>query len=400
MKNLLFVSYALPPYLYPQSIQVGRFLNNLKDRYDVHVLCAAENAPPDPTLYPDLYDGIEARKILKVPCASHAPLDYIKNRFFPLLSKCPDLYAGWAKEAYSACLAAFTGTAFDAVITFSFPLSLNNLGRRLKEQYACPWIAHQSDPWADNPFMRYGPVTSRINQAMERASFLEADRLVFTCSEAAAFVQKKYPVLQEKISFINHSFDPALFPAREGHKQPPRIIRYIGGFYGSRTAKPLFDAITKLSPQAKENLRFEIVGANLKTRLLLQKSRLPQDVITATERVHYADSLKLMVESDALLVIDDVQAPLQENNIFFPSKLADYIGSGRPIIGISSPGPTNRILASLGHACYRHDQIDDLVRAFERIAQGNLPVQNPQARRDEYLDTVNSRKLSDIIDHV
>jgi Glycosyl transferases group 1 len=328
----------------------------------------------------------------------HPHLDYIKNRLFPLLSKCPDLYVAWAEDAYRARLAAFHDVAFDAIITFSHPLSLNNLGRRLKEHYACPWIAHQSDPWADNPFMRYSPLTRRINQAMERASFRQADRLVLSCPEAAAFFQAKYPGLREKISFINHSFDPALFPARTGHAQLRKIIRYIGGFYGTRTAKPLFDAIAKLSPQAKSNLRFEIVGANPETRPLLQKAREPQDMIAVTGRVHYAESLKLMVESDVLLVID---APLRGNNIFFPSKLADYIGAGRPIIGISSPGPTDRILASLGHACYRHDRIDDLIQAFERIAQESIPVlHDVQGGREDYLHTVNSRKLSDIIDHI
>jgi glycosyltransferase involved in cell wall biosynthesis len=398
MKKILFISHSMPPYLYPQSIQTGRFLNDLKSRYDVHVLCAGENTPADPTLYPGLYNGIDAAKILKVPYASHAYLDYLKSRLLPLLSKCPDLYAAWAKRAYEACLAAFPGTAFGAIVTFSFPFSLNNLGRSLKNRYVCPWIAHQSDPWADNPFLRYGPLTRPVNRTMERVCFRQADRLAFTCAEAAALYQERYPDLGERISFINHSFDPALFPARSGGGQDRKIIRYIGGFYGDRTAKPLFSAIAKLSPQARRNLRFEIVGANLKTRLLLQKSGLPPDVIAVTGRVNYAESLRLMVESDVLLVID---APLRGNNIFFPSKLADYIGAGRPVIGISSPGPTERILASLGHACYRHDRIDELVGAFERIAQGDIPVPaDVQGRREDYLDTVNGQKLSDIIEHV
>jgi len=38
-KKILFISYALPPYLYPQSIQIGRSLNDLKKIYDVHILC-------------------------------------------------------------------------------------------------------------------------------------------------------------------------------------------------------------------------------------------------------------------------------------------------------------------------------------------------------------------------
>jgi hypothetical protein len=43
--------------------------------------------------------------------------------------------------------------------------------------------------------------------------------------------------------------------------------------------------------------------------------------------VGYQESLKLMSEADALLVID---APADQS-VFLPSKLIDYIGAGRPI---------------------------------------------------------------------
>jgi len=51
-----------------------------------------------------------------------------------------------------------------------------------------------------------------------------------------------------------------------------------------------------------------------------------------------------MVTADALLLID---AP-SEFNIFFPSKLADYIGAGRPILGITPPGTSAKIILQSG----------------------------------------------------
>ncbi len=103
-----------------------------------------------------------------------------------------------------------------------------------------------------------------------------------------------------------------------------------------------------------------------------------------------------MKRSDVLLVID---APIERDNIFFPSKLADYIGAERPIIGISSPGPTDRILKSLGYACFRHDQVAELVKAFTSIADNTDEGVKENPARNAYRDSVTAVKLAEIIDN-
>ncbi|MDB5491549.1 MAG: hypothetical protein JWO78_1398 [Micavibrio sp.] len=397
MKKILFISHTLPPYLYPQSIQVGRFLQELKKVYDVHIICDIENTPPDPSLYPDLFDGIAADKILKIPFVYQRYRHQIQNRLLPLFFKRPDIYKSWAEKALAEATAKFSGVKFDAIVTFSFPLSLNLLGQWLKDHFQCKWIAHQSDPWADNPFMHYGPLTRRVNRGLERKAFTAADRLVFTNEEAARFYQKKYAAMKDKITFIDHSFDPALYDPAPPAPSDRKTVRYVGSFYAERTAGPLLDALRRLSPQVRGRLRFEIVGANLKTRLMIQKANLPVDLIGFTGRVNYGESLRLMSQSDVLLVID---APHGAMNIFFPSKLADYIGANRPMIGISPPGPSDRILKSLGYHCYRHDQVAELAEAFENIAAGRyMAAFDAGDRRENYLCAANARKLSEVIDN-
>jgi glycosyltransferase involved in cell wall biosynthesis len=395
-KKILFISHALPPYLYPQSIQIGRFLAGLKKHYDLTVLSADENITPDPTLYPDLYDGIAPDNILRVGYKNHRPLvNHFYNRVLPLIHKRPDLYRGWTERAYQECIARFPQQEFDAIATFSFPLSLNLLGARLKKYYGCQWSAHQSDPWADNPFMHYGPLLRIINNRLEKKCFAQADRLVFTSDEACRFFRKKYPDWRDRISFVDHSFDAALYPEVSPDAGERRIVRYVGGFYGERTARPLLDALAALPQDIQKKLRFEIIGANLKTRLMIQGAGLSPDLIAFTGRVNYAESLALMKRSDALLVID---APIENNNIFFPSKLADYIGAGRPMIGISSPGPTDRILKSMGQQCFRHDQVRELVQAFTAIASEASDVLPITPVRDLYRSSVTVAKLAEIID--
>jgi hypothetical protein len=60
--------------------------------------------------------------------------------------------------------------------------------------------------------------------------------------------------------------------------------------------------------------------------------------------VDYATSLELMASSDLLLVVD---APA-ERSPFLPSKLVEYVGSGRPIAAFSAPGPSADLVRRLG----------------------------------------------------
>jgi hypothetical protein len=51
-----------------------------------------------------------------------------------------------------------------------------------------------------------------------------------------------------------------------------------------------------------------------------------------------------MKSADGLLVID---APA-ETSVFLPSKLIDYVGAGRPVLGITPPGTASTLITSLG----------------------------------------------------
>lgn len=397
MKKILFVSYALPPYLYPQSIQIGRFLKYLKKEYDVHILCAEEtNTLPDPTLYPDIFSGIDQEKILRVPYVFRPYLNYALNRICPVLLKRPDHYANWALTAVKACKAHFSDTEFDAILTFSYPFSLNILGQKLKRHYGCKWLAHQSDPWVDNPSLHLGPVTRRINNWMEKKYYADADSLIFTCVECSDFMKQKHPTLADRVTFVDHSFDPSLYPKPTKREDSPKIIRYIGNFYGKRTVKPLLRALPLLSEEARKNLHFEVVGANIKTKMIIKRANLPQGLLSVTGSVNYQESLRLMVESDAVMMID---APYKKHNILFPCKLADYIGANRPILGICSVGPTQRILDSLGYASYRHEQTEDIAQALEKISLGEYGHKDglTEEKRRPYLETENSRKFIEIV---
>jgi glycosyltransferase involved in cell wall biosynthesis len=267
----------------------------------------------------------------------------------PVINKTPDVFKKWRAGVFRAVDEIRSENSFDALVTFGAPMSDHLIGLKLKAQLRIPWIAHFSDPWVDNPFTSSDPLTNAINRSFERKVLATADRVVFTSHETIDLVFAKYPASwKERARVVPHAFDPELF----GDIQPPAgdkiTIRYLGDFYGPRTPEPLVKALQEMvrtEPAALENVQFELVGNVQKTGFKV--TEFPSafaDLVLLKSPVSYGKSVKMMSESDALLVID---APA-DRSVFLPSKLIDYIGSQRPIFGITPPGTAASLITELG----------------------------------------------------
>jgi glycosyltransferase involved in cell wall biosynthesis len=240
----------------------------------------------------------------------------------------------------------------DVLVTFAFPLVDHIIGLQLKKRLELPWLAHFSDPWVDNPFKKDDWFTRALNAYLERGVIEQADRVVFTSRETADLVMKKYePSLQAKVRVVPHAFEPALFPSFHELPSGPIVIRYLGDLYLSRTPRPLFEALKRISslePDLVKKFRFEIVGDVQALRLEeMGLSTLPEGLVVLRPRVGYRDSLSLMRSASGLMVVD---APVASNtkSVFLPSKLIEYLGAGRPIIGLTPPGTAADLISDLG----------------------------------------------------
>ena len=383
--RILFISYYLPPLLYPQSIQIGRFLYYLKQYEDLEivVITADDESNEDKNLYPDIFEDLE---VFKVKNSFNIYINYVKNRFLPFIYQRPDSFKSWMDRAYKEITKKYKN--FDAILTFSYPLSTNLLGMKLKEFYKSKWIAHNSDPWADNPHLHIPNYLKNYHQALEKKVFNKADKLLFTSLETSEFYKNKYPNLD--INFINHSFDKTLYPKLStlNSQSSVLIFRYIGSFYGSRTPKPLFEAMKLMNEKELSQFEVELIGGGKKAEFLLKEYNFQN--VKVLPPVSYLKSLELMKNSDCLLVID---APSEDKSIFFPSKLADYIGSEVPIFGISPKGTTNRILKELNYPCFELDEIENIKKRLLNMIQFQYKNKNI----DNYDIKINIDKLKGFI---
>lgn len=351
---MLAISFTYPPLALPRAVQVARLFKHLSLR--TVLVCAdydEKDARKDSTLVAEAESSLE--KILRVPFSLagwRGRVSSVAYRYrLPVWDKTPDQHRSWKRSVLKR-VESFMGESDyspDAIVTFGSPMSDHLIGVELKRLYRLPWIAHFSDPWVDNPFNKHDRLTRALNVSLERKVMTAADTLIFTSQETVELVMSKYPAeLKSKARVLPHAFDSSLFDAPPEQRNAKLQIRYLGDLYGRRTPQPLVDALRHmlaLKHDALSDVSFELIGPTYDLPLeKLKLETLPEGLVSLKSPVKYLESLSLMAAADGLLVID---APAGKS-VFLPSKLIDYVGAGRPILGLTPPGAASDLIKRLG----------------------------------------------------
>ena len=356
--KVLAVSFSYPPQTEPRAIQVSRLLKHL--RASTVLVCAGDpNATNNAALSGDCEDAESfLEEVLRVPFSNSSwrnLLNRVSSRFpLPVWSRTPDPLVPWKKPVIDTIERFIRARKYqpDVLVTFAFPLIDNIIGLELKRRFRFPWLAHFSDPWVDSPFRTDDRLTRVLNARLEQRVIESADRLVFTSQETADLVMRKYqPALRAKVRIVPHAYETDLFPEGDGNHGGRLVVRYLGDFYLDRTPKPLFQALEGLSltePELLKDFSFELIGEFHELDLeRMGLSRLPADLVVFQPRVSYRESLALMTSAAGLMVIDALVTG-NDKSVFLPSKLIEYLGAGRPIIGLTPPGTAADLIRGLG----------------------------------------------------
>lgn len=350
--RMLAVSFMLPPMLYPQAIQIGRLLEG--SGVDLVTVSGrfSNVSEGSNSMGPQVLKNLQHR--LEFP--HQAPLSGLAHRIAmrvaPFYGRSPDEFVRWSRHtAIHTCewLNA-QGREIDVLATFGEPMSDHLVGLQIKKKFGLPWLAHFSDPWVDNPFRKFQPLANLCNRKLEAQVIAAADSLVFTSEETRQMVMSKYPeAWKSKALVLPHSFRAGDFAGNQRVSDAGDIVlRYLGNFYGHRTPFPLISSLERLAktyPELLRGVRVELVGGlSGWMRWHPAIKRLPPGLLVFRGSVPYRNSLELMSDADLLLVID---APAK-TSVFLPSKLVDYVGAARPILGIVPPGASDKLIRRLG----------------------------------------------------
>lgn len=337
--RLLFLSWSYPPMPYPRATQVARLAAHMKIR-PLEIYCLA----PTSDQLMRLRDPSDEVDVVRIPRSLPTRIlerVFEKRRHRTLQEY--DVRHLWWRQAAGHVIRTRPSDD-DVLVTFGQPMTDHLAGLRIKRKTGVRWLAHFSDPWADNPF----DPRAKGWLASEAAVLQSADLAVFTSQETIDLVYAKHPeAWRAKARVLPHAYDASLYP-QAGGKNDHVTVRYLGNLFAGRGPEPLFEALVILQSRSSELLRrvrFEFIGEapmDLGNSPLL--AQLPSQCIKFLPKVSYRQSLALAKSADLLLNIDAAAA----TSVFLPSKLIDYVGAGRPIFGITPTGTAAKLIQSLG----------------------------------------------------
>ncbi len=352
MKKILVFSWFYPPVNSSEAVVTFKLLNNSKYCYDVF----SQNGNDS---------------------WSYGKDELLKNNknVNTIYSSSTDL-KGWVDEAVNYYVE--NRDKYDLVMTRSMPPESHAVGLKIKKiNPYVKWIASFGDPISNNPYedirlLNYKKsklkrllLKCRIkclklkNSNLEKKIFKGSDLLIFNSEYQKNFMLKddcNYLILP-------HSYDEKLFKSINNKVINKKInISYFGGLDNTRNIHLLLEVLKDIKKELS-NLEDKIeiklygsIGSNDKEYILENKL---DDIVKIESAVGYLVSLRKMQEADYLLFVDANLSPIVNSNIFFAAKLADYLGSGKPIIGITMlDGISADILRTTGNLVLTYSKSD------------------------------------------
>lgn len=364
--KLLLIAFTLPPERSPRSIQISKLIKALPFKPDI--VHAKTRSNSDESVCPNFQSYINQSFVYECPRGNRY-LNFIKRKCLGIFFNTPDVYKFWAKSTHKKLKKDGQLPKYDTIVTFGQPMSLHLIGLNIKKEFNIRWVAHFSDPWVCNPFNKSGKIITYLNRSLERQVIKYADTVVFTSEETKALYQQEYQdVNATKFEYLQHCFDPKRYQKNVSPASSPFVFAHLGNFYGIRSPEILFQAVDSLyrnNPTLLEAVRFDFYGSFGRHSHLPHKYAHLRQYIQSQGSLNYLESLGVMQKSHVLLIIDSAL----NFSVFFPSKLADYIGAKRPILGITPAGSASNILKNLNHLQVLPTDLPGLTKIIKMILQ-------------------------------
>ncbi len=342
--NILVIAPHAPPKNTAEAIQVWRILKELDKRARGRLVKITPHSSSSWEQY-DASLELELKnfdtQLLALPL--HRFVNLLLTSHHMARFHVPDATM-WIKWMSGSVLKALK-TKPDIIYSRSSPMSAALLSAKLKQKLGVPWVMHLSDPWADSLYKVYHP----RDAAYEAQCFEQADLAALTTEGQAEYYRKKYPHCAHKI-FVS----PNVMPERVERAPDLAIdgklhIVFAGRLYGSRSPKPLLEALDILratQPEILTKLRFDFYG-NVQAEALALLKRAP-DVLYYHGHVPFAEANAAQHAADLVLAIEpDSQHPLIKGTLL--SKITDCMAQGQRMLAITPEGSETARLCEAGY---------------------------------------------------
>ncbi len=284
------------------------------------------------------------------------------------------------------------GPPCDVVLSHSNEVVSHDAALTLKSQARLPWVAYFGDVVAANPYVRYLGEYPLFEEdvVVEARTLSRADLVICNNDEQRRlFIAIAGAGRAHRVVVIPHAYDESQYRRTRAPRVPsvPLQLLHVGGLYSEkRTARPLLAAtelLLDIYPRLAGRFCVEFVGAAASKRDLEHwRAMRWRDHVKFTPSVTWKESIAAMERADVLIVIDGIFG--SEDGLtaspYFPGKLADYAGAGRPLVAVTmARGPTADLVAELG-GISRDDRPEHVAYAMKQAIEGRLEFPTPPLR--------------------
>lgn len=334
---------------------------------------------------------------------------------------------GWVKEGIEYCDKEIN--KYNFVMSRSMAPESHEIALELKRRNPnILWIASFGDPIANNPYnsftykkspyrvkgngilsysMGYVLSPKRIlknmwwefkdkrykrkhtrfykDEKLQNVVLKQADAIIFNNPYQMEFMLEGYSEeIKNKAIVLPHGYDKDFYQKNKKNSNSKYKISYLGHLDDIRTPRNFLKALCRLKKQKRnlyDNLEIEIYGdMSDKDKVFLVDNDLC-DIVKFKTPVKYFESLNVMKNSDLLLLIDANLGTVIPKNIFYAAKLADYIGSGSNIFGITMlDGPSADIIKEVGGVICSHS-VEDIYNNLVMILEGKIKISNKDKKK-------------------
>jgi glycosyltransferase involved in cell wall biosynthesis len=287
----------------------------------------------------------------------------------------PDNKIGWKRRAVAKALELHAETPFDLIFATAPPFTDFLIGRAIKRKIDKPLVLDYRDPWVDYPFKFYlTPFHKWRHIVLERKALRASSHVVTTNRRVKEEIIRRYGFLTyHDIDIISQGFDPEDFPPTvvRSKKKVPQVSRagekmrvtYAGVFWEDRIPDHFLQALHDLfeeKPRLRGRIEARFIGTfrdeNLKivTRLGLQ------DAVRILGYLPHPQCVKELVDSDLLWMVagDDFGSP---------GKVFEYIGAGKPILGLVPEGYLKTTILEAGGKAVPPTDVAAIKNALEQF---------------------------------
>ncbi len=299
----------------------------------------------------------------------------------------PDNKKSWAKKAYKAAKALLEKEKFDIIFVTIPPYSSFVYAAKLKKEFGIPLFVDYRDLWLGNHFAFYPtPYHKYRHKKLEYSSLKAAEKVVVINRRIKEKLLLTYPFLSFKdVMIIPHGFDPADFEIAEDKIESTKKMKltYAGIFYENITPEFLLRAFKQLSierPDIAAHIELEFIGHLRKENKKLIQELGINEFVRDHGYLDHRETVKRMKGSDVLwMMIGDIR----NADTISTSKLYEYFGTRKPVLGCVVEGAAHSALKEYGAAFITApDNIqeikDSIIKIHDLYQQNRLPVPNEE----------------------